>query len=167
MKNLFHAFFLLVSSFSSSFVLLAQQPIVIAAAKGDVVEIIADTNTIKKAMKRTLADGTIIERVSIVEADNTAYLLGEGRKQTYFKLIAVELKYDMQSRTYTVTPEMQHFTCASAACNDCKPHFEVGKMIACICREQMTASNQCSYGKGDRGLFFQSISHFVRVNSNK
>jgi hypothetical protein len=167
MKKLHKTIFTLILTMVGNLLLHAQQPIIIAATKGDVVEIIADTTIIKKAMKRTLADGTNIERVSIIETNQSAYLVGEGRKQNYFKMIVVELKYDMQSRNYSITQEMHHYSCASAACSDCKPHFEAGKMIACICREQMTASNQCSFGKGDRGLFFQSMSHFVRINSSK
>jgi hypothetical protein len=144
--------------------LQAQERIPIARMVGETVEITTDTTKLAKALKRTLADGTIITNVYVISEKGVSYLVGTGTKSGYQKLVAAQLGYDMATRIYYASPENAHVVCASAACNECIPLKENGLIIACLCRDNHTASNHCSFSRGPKGSFYQSLSHFLRLS---
>jgi hypothetical protein len=130
---------------------------------GDVPTITADTSKLSKALRRTLADGTVIQEIFIESAGGFHYLVGAGYKSNYKKIIAVQLGYDIASRTFFVGNKTTHITCASAACENCKTYKENGKIIACHCIEQNSASNHCNFNSKEQSDFFFHLQHFLHT----
>jgi len=146
---------------------MAQDPILIGRIDAEETVITIDTSKIAKAMKRTFADGTIVDSMYIESEKGVHYLVGWGWKSGYRKIIAVQLVYNMSTRTFSIVQGMGHVTCASAACNNCKPLKENGIIIACHCVEKQTVSNQCNFTRVAHSLFYNNLSHFYKVDQSR
>ncbi|MFN4973485.1 MAG: hypothetical protein ACK45I_11430 [Bacteroidota bacterium] len=129
------------------------------------IQLTADTAKLAKALRRTLADGTVIYNVSIISQSGNHYLVGQGIKMYHKKIIAVEIEYDIANRTFYAVDHVPHYTCSAAACEDCELFLESGKIIGCHCPEMQTVSNQCTYKHTDISTFFSHLSQFIRVRN--
>jgi hypothetical protein len=145
----------------SSFVALAQQPVEIGKVLNDIYVITADTSALRKALQQTLADGTNITSMHIESVNQWHYLIGTGKHFNYTKMIAVELTYTINSRTFWLTPGMGHKTCASAGCGGCVPFKENGNIIGCHCLEQGTVSNECNFKTVPQSPFYSKLKRHV------
>lgn len=146
---------------------MAQDPIVVGKIDAEEPVITIDTAKIAKAMKRTFADGTIVDSMYIESDKGVHYLVGWGWRSGYRKIIAIQLVYNMGSRTFSLIQGMGHVTCASAACNSCKPLKENGIIIACHCLEKQTVSNQCHFTRVPQSMFYTNLSHFYKVDKSR
>lgn len=145
----------------------AQDPVLVGRIDAEEAIITIDTSKIAKAMKRTFADGTIVDSMYIDSEKGVHYLVGWGWKSGYRKMIAVQLVYNMSTRSFSIVQGMGHVTCASAACNNCKPLKENGIIIACHCVEKQTVSNQCNFTRVAHSFFYNNLSHFYKVDQSR
>ncbi len=146
-------FFILTHSYS-------QNKIEIGKVVNSAYIITSDTTILRKALQRTLGDGTQIMSLRIESVQAYHYLIGSGIYKGHSKLIAVQLQYDIMSRSFFAAPLLPHVTCSSAACNDCKPFKENGKIIGCKCEEKSTVSNQCNYNTIEQSLFYDNVKRY-------
>ncbi|MBP9187173.1 MAG: hypothetical protein KBG11_08765 [Bacteroidia bacterium] len=119
--------------------------------------ITADTAILAKAIKRTLGDGTIINSLRIESVGAHHYLVAEGTYKIFSKLIAMQLVYNIGTRTYYAKQDGGYVTCASAACLNCSLFKENGKIIGCKCSEKSTISNQCNFTFKATSAFYLNI----------
>jgi hypothetical protein len=140
---------------------LAQNKIEIGKASHNQYIITADTTLLKKSMQIALGDASIIERLQIESEGKFHYLVGIGTCKGYAKIMAVALSYDIISRTWYAVKGSGHVTCASAACKDCKPFKENGKIIGCHCTDLGTVSNQCNFTKKEMSLFYSTYARLT------
>lgn len=127
------------------------------------IQIKADTSKLARALRRTLADGTVIYHVSIISQSGYHYLVGQGIKMNHKKIIAVQIEYDIATRMFYAVDHLPHYTCSAAACEDCELFLEGGKIIGCHCPEMQTVSNQCTFKHTDMSTFYSHLSQFIRV----
>lgn len=139
---------------------LAQQKIEIGKAINGVYQITADTTVLRKALQQTLRDGTQIDSMYIESVQQWHYLIGIGQLKGYRKLIAAQLVYDINTRTYYATEGLTHKTCASAGCTNCVPFKENGNIIGCNCKDQASVSNQCTFKTEANSLFYKQLIHY-------
>lgn len=149
--------FLLLSLFAS-----AQQPLEIGKVIHEQYVITADTTFLRKALQQTLGDGTQISNMHIESVNQWHYLVGTGTLHNYAKTIAVELIYNIATRTFSVKPGMAHKTCASAGCGFCEPFKERGNIIGCHCKEQGTVSNECNFKVFPKSTFYTKLKRYIQ-----
>lgn len=150
---------LLVAAFSAN----AQNPIPVAKAVNNSYEWLADTAALRKALQQTLGDGTQITSLSVLSQNKWHYLIGSGTQKNYPKLIAIELTYDIMTRTYAVKPGMAHKTCASAGCTTCEPFRENGNIIGCHCKDAGTVSNECNFKTVTNSPFYDQAKRYLKL----
>jgi hypothetical protein len=92
------------------------------------------------------------------------YLIEKGRIKNYSKTIAVQLVYEMSSRTFCIKPGMAHKTCASAGCNNCQPFKEGGNIIGCHCLEEATVSNHCNFKNVAVSPFYEILKRSIKMS---
>lgn len=143
----------------------AQQKVEIGKAINNQFEITADTAALRKALQQTLRDGTQIDTMFIESVQQWHYLIGKGKLKDYRKLIAVQLVYDINTRTYYAVDGMSHKTCASAGCSNCVPFKENGNIIGCNCKDQSSVSNQCTFKTEPKSLFFKQLVHYLKIKT--
>ncbi len=143
-----------------SFTLFAQQSIEVGKALDNQYVITADTTVLRKALQQTLGDGTQISSMHIESVNKWHYLMGTGTQRGYSKTIAVELRYDINTRTYFAVDGLAHKTCASAGCNKCEPFTENGNIIGCRCKEAGTVSNECNFKTVAKSPFYQQLKRY-------
>ena len=119
--------------------------------------ITADTNILVKAIKRTVGDGTIINSLRIESVGAHHYLVAEGTYKNFSKLIAMQLVYNIGTRTYFAKQDDGYVTCASAACLNCSLFKENGRIVGCKCSEKSTISNQCNFTYKATSAFYLNI----------
>jgi hypothetical protein len=151
-----------ICSCSNSF---AQQKVEIGKAVNNQYEITADTTALRKALQQTLRDGTQIDTMYIESVQQWHYLIGKGKLKDYRKLIAVQLTYDINTRTYYAVDGMSHKTCASAGCKNCVPFKENGNIIGCNCKDQSSVSNQCTFKTEPNSLFYKQLVHYLKIKT--
>lgn len=143
-----------------SLIVCAQQPIEIGKVVNEQYVLTADTAILRKALQQTLADGTQITNMHIESVNQWHYLVGTGTIKNYSKTIAVELTYNMITRTFWIKPGMAHKTCASAGCGYCEPFKENGNIIGCHCKEQGTVSNECNFKIFPQSPFYDKLKRY-------
>ncbi len=157
MKKIYLVTFLL---FISSFI-YAQDKFEIGKTVGNEYLISADTSILRKAMQRTLGDGTQFSEFRIESVNAFHYLIGVGVLKGRYKMMAAQLQYDIKTRSFFAAPLLPHVSCSSAACNNCKPFKENGKIIGCKCEEKSTVSNQCNFNLVEQSAFYENIKRAV------
>jgi hypothetical protein len=143
--------------------LLAQQPVEIGRINGTITHFSIDTVILLKALKKTCNDGTVLQQVLIESSGSYHYLVGKGIRGEKKRTIAVQLTYQMASRTFWANPELSHITCTAAACDDCEPYKEKGKILGCHCKALSTVSNQCDFDEIKQSSFFRDLTHFLSL----
>jgi hypothetical protein len=138
----------------------AQNKIEIGKAVGSSYVISADTAVLRKALQRTLGDGTQIFAMHIESSNAFHYLVGTGLYKGHSKLIAAQLQYDIVSRSFFAIPLQPYVSCSSAACDNCHPFKENGRIIGCKCEEKATVSNQCNYTHVAQGSFYENVKRY-------
>lgn len=141
----------------------AQSPIEIGKVENEKFMITADTLRLRKAIESVLNDGTHISSMHIESVNKWHYLIAEGKQSYYNKLIAIELNYNITSRTFWATENLGHKTCASAACYNCAAYKENGNIIGCHCIEQRTLSNECTYKHETKSTFYKQLTHYIKL----
>jgi hypothetical protein len=159
MKKIYLVTFIL---FISSFI-YAQDKIEIGKTIGNEYLISADTSILRKAMQRTLGDGTQFFEFRIESVNAFHYLIGVGMLKGHYKMMAAQLQYDMKTRSFFAAPLLPHVTCSSAACENCKPFKENGKIIGCKCEEKLTVSNQCNFNLVEQSLFYDNVKRYLEM----
>lgn len=140
----------------------AQKPIEIGKVANETFTITADTAILRKALEQTLNDGTHINSMHIESENRWHYLVGNGILRNYSKTIAVELTYNINTRSFWLVPEMGHKTCAAAGCVTCAPFKENGKIIGCNCKEQGTVSNECNFKTVTPSPFYIKVNRYLK-----
>jgi hypothetical protein len=153
-----HCLLLLVSF--CSLTIVAQQPIEVGKAIDNKYLLTADTVILRKALQQTLGDGTTITTMHIESVGKWHYLIGNGTQRGYSKTIAVELMYDINTRTYFAVAGLAHKTCASAGCASCVPFKENGNIIGCHCKEVGTVSNECNFKTITNSAFYEQLKRY-------
>jgi hypothetical protein len=143
----------------------AQNAIEIGKAQGGAYVITADTALLRKAINQTLADGTQIQSMHIESINQWHYLIAKGTQRNYFKTIAIELQYNINTRTYFAVEGLGHKTCASAACEACTPFKENGKIIGCRCAEVKSVSNECTFKTEQVSAFYNQLKRYIKMKS--
>lgn len=144
----------------------AQTPIEVGKAVNDKYVITADTMVLRKALQSTLADGTVITTMNIESVGKWHYLIGIGTQRTYSKTIAVELQYDISTRSYFAITGLAHKTCASAGCGQCEPFKEKGNIIGCHCKTVGSVSNECNFKTVPNSPFYQQFSRYLKMKKS-
>jgi len=162
-----HKFFLAVSIIFIANFCFAQKPIEIGKAMDAKYIITADTAILRKALQQLLADGTIITHIYIESEHKWHYLIGTGRQKNYTKTIAVELTYNIDTRTYFAVDGLAHKTCASAGCGVCEPFKENGNMIGCHCKEAGTVSNECNFKTEIGSKFYKQFVRQMAIKNKR
>ncbi|MES2778776.1 MAG: hypothetical protein V4651_02665 [Bacteroidota bacterium] len=152
----------LISFLFFSLLACAQHPIEIGKVINEHYTLTTDTAILRKALQQTLADGTLISTMHIESANQWHYLIGTGTQKKYSNTIAVELIYNMSTRTFSVKPGMAHKTCASAGCGYCEPFKENGNIIGCHCKEQETVSNECNFKTILQSPFYVKLKRYIK-----
>lgn len=138
----------------------------IGKAVGNDYEITADTAILVKALQRTTADGTRLHALRIESVKAFHYLVGTGVYHGYPKMIAVRLVYDANKRTFSAAPGLGYVTCSAAACNDCRPFKENGRIMGCKCEEHATVSNQCNFTEIETSQFYEHFQRFLALKKH-
>jgi len=143
----------------------AQTTIEIGKAQGNTYVITADTMLLRKAIQQTMADGTQIQSMHIESINQWHYLIAKGVQRGYFKTIAIQLQYNINTRTYLAAEGLGHKTCASAACESCSPFKENGQIIGCRCAEVKSVSNECTFKSEQVSAFFNQLKRYIKMKS--
>lgn len=155
-----HLFLFLTTLFC--FKTSAQKPIEIGKVINETLIVTADTLTLRKALEQTLNDGTLIHSMHIESENKWHYLVGNGTLRNYSKTIAIELSYNINTRSFWLVPEMGHKTCAAAGCVNCVTFKENGRIIGCHCREQGTVSNECTFKTVTPSPFYLKLKRYLK-----
>jgi hypothetical protein len=150
---------------SPIFTIVSAQTIEIGKAQGSSYVITADTSLLRKAIQQTLADGTQIQTMHIESINQWHYLIAKGTQRNYFKTIAIELQYNINTRTYFAADGLGHKTCASAACGACVPFKENGKIVGCHCSEAKSVSNECTFKTEQVSGFYNQMKRYIKMKS--
>jgi hypothetical protein len=152
--------YLLTSLLFIIFYTHAQNKIEVGKAIGSEYIVTGDTAILRKALQRTLGDGTQLVSLRIESVNAFHYLIGTGIYKGHGKIIAAQLQYDILSRSFFAIPNLPHVTCSSAACDHCRPFKENGRIIGCKCEEKTTVSNQCNFSAAAQSLFYENIKRY-------
>ncbi len=155
--------FLVMAILAIPFTMAAQAPIEIGKAENGKYIITADTAVLRKAIEQTLGDATRINNLFIESVNKWHYLMATGTQKNYTKTIAIELMYDINTRTYYAKEGLAHKTCASAGCNQCEPFKENGNIIGCHCKEQGTVSNECNFKTEIKSPFYYQLNRYLKM----
>jgi hypothetical protein len=139
--------------------------ILIGKAEAGRYEITCDTLLLRKALQRTLGDGTTLKDFSIRSEGSYHYLVATGINKGMPKLIAASIQYNIRERAFYTIPGGGQVTCASAACNACTPFTEKGRIIGCHCAETATVSNHCNFTSVMQGTFHQNLQRAISMKS--
>jgi hypothetical protein len=159
MRNIYLVTLFLLSSFYS----YSQNKIEIGKVAGNSYIITADTTVLRKALQRTLGDGTQIFTLHIESTNAYHYLVGTGIYKGHSKLIAAQLQYDIVTRSFFAVPLLPYVSCSSAACDNCHPFKENGKIIGCKCEEKSTVSNQCNFASVAQSSFYDNVKRYEEM----
>lgn len=142
---------------------LAQTPHIVGKAANGTYQLTADTSILRKALEKTLADGTKILSMNIESEGKWHYLVGTGINKGYRKYIAIELEYEMGTRNFVTSETLGHKTCASAGCDSCLLFKENGNIIGCHCTDKKTVSNECNFKKVTPSAFYYELHHYYTI----
>jgi hypothetical protein len=154
---------LVLAAITIQFSATAQNPIEIGKAQNGTYIITADTSILRKAVEQTLADATKISSMHIESVNKWHYLIATGLQKNYTKTIAIELVYDINTRTYFAKDGLAHKTCASAGCSNCEPFKENGNIIGCHCKEAGTVSNECNFKTETKSAFYYQLTRYLKM----
>lgn len=133
--------------------LFAQQKVEIGQANNHGNIITADTSVLRKAIQRTLSDGTQIDSMYILSSGAFHYLVARGTQRNLNKTVALQLRYDIMKRVYYAQEGDGYVTCTNAACDSCTLFREKGSIVGCHCAQKYTISNQCNFTRKEQSVF--------------
>lgn len=131
----------------------AQQKVEVGKATDQANVLTADTSVLRKAIQRTLSDGTRIDSLYIISSGAFHYLVAVGNQRTFRKTVALQLRYDIMKRAYYAQEGDGYVTCTSAACDSCTLFRESGNIVGCHCAQKSTISNECNFTRIQQSAF--------------